>query len=162
MRLAIALSAVALFIAGWTSPAPAPTAGATASDQELLVGRPWLDLEQLENDGRLTVYIFADQPLEKDLVGIFFHAHKYLSNSEVFEYRASDKRMRFHFPTGDERCESAYVLKHEKNGDFDLSLRLATDPGRKGAAKKYWSRVEWEQSKTLAPMLTMYRQLLHR
>ena len=161
MRLAIALSALALLAAGWTSSTHAPSAPKT-SDEELLVGRPWIDDAQLQSDARLSGYFFADQPLEDDLFGIFFHAHRYVANTEVFEYKSSEKRLEFHFPTGHERTMAAYVVKHEKHGDFDISLSLSMDPERKGAAKKYWSKVEWEESKTCAPLLPLYRQMLRK
>ena len=126
---------------------------------ELLIERPWLDQVPKEKLQSLRAYFFIPERFEGAYAAIFLDARDFRVTTELLNFDVEGgKTIAFRVLSGGEKVKSSFVIQHEQHGEFDLVLKLGTDPGRRGSAQVYYSKTEWEDSRkvpsVLLPLLT--------
>lgn len=114
---------------------------------DLLTGRPWIDRVPRSETERFGVYLLTEEDPGQGLMGIQLDGSAYSWQGEIFTYALAGDACDFHFLSDHVKVRSRFTVRQESNGDFDLVLELATDPGRRGSTTRYFSRVDWKDSR---------------
>lgn len=142
---------VGILIASWTftSNPPAPAAVAPDApqsvrcDNELLVGRPWIDRRPERPKDPFSLYIFDESQLDsRHRVGVHIQGNLLKHTWEIFGYRVSGSTISFWFPNDDTRANSDFCVSRTNQGRFDLKLQLKADPRHDDRPYVYWGRTD--------------------
>ncbi|MEW6281526.1 MAG: hypothetical protein AB1758_23150 [Candidatus Eremiobacterota bacterium] len=107
----------------------------------------WIDSYPEVTSDTWNAYLYSS-----DNVGIFIHAHSaYKLTLELFEFKAGDSAISFHFPHDGRRGKSNFSIEKMKKPTkhFDTQLTLAADPQNQGKNTVYFTGPEFRSLSTL-------------
>lgn len=120
------------------APAPeAPTALVETQNSKELYDVLWLDRYPEMASDTFKAYSFTS-----DNVGIAMDFHSaYKLTLELFEFKANNTQITFHFPHDNRRASVAYKIEKLKKPTkyFDISLTVENDPANAGKTTTYFS-----------------------
>ncbi len=107
----------------------------------------WIDKYPEMTQDKWNAYMFTN-----DNVGLTIEAHSaYKITLEIFEFKASRDKLRFHFPHDARRADSKYSIEKLKKPTkhFDTKLTLASDPRFNGETRVYFTGPDFRSASTL-------------
>lgn len=135
------VASAAICMYGLSRPQP-PASNPPAAQVETLASKElydvlWLDkYPEMQND-QFKAYSFTS-----DNIGIAFDFHSaFKVTLELFEFKASNTQLTFHFPHDNRRAQVNYKIEKLKKPTkhFDISLTVENDPANQGKTTTYFS-----------------------
>ena len=111
----------------------------------------WIDKYPEMTQDTWNGYMFTN-----DNVGLSVDAHSaYKITLEVFEFKASRDKLRFHFPHDSRRANSKYSIEklRKPTKHFDTKLTLSSDPQAGGESKVYFTGPDFRSAEALPGMV---------
>lgn len=107
----------------------------------------WIDKYPEMTQDKWNAYMFTN-----DNVGLSIDAHSaYKITLEIFEFKASKDKLRFHFPHDSRRGNSKFTIEKLKKPTkhFDTKLTLGTDPQQNGETRVYFTGPDFRSASSL-------------
>lgn len=119
---------------------PAPSSAQTAS--EVQNAKELYDVLWIDRYPEMASDTFKGYTFTSDNVGIAMDFHSaYKLTLELFEFKATNTQLTFHFPHDGRRAQNPYKIEKLKKPTkhFDISLTLENDPTNGGKTTIYYS-----------------------
>ncbi len=120
----------------------------------------WLDKYPEMSHEPWKAYIFTS-----DNVGIHIDAaSSFKLTLELFEFKADNSKLRFHFPHDGRRAHSSYRIEKLKKPTrhFDTKLVIEQDPQNGGQLKEYYTGPEFRSKQNLPEPFKSYLKAINK
>jgi hypothetical protein len=148
---AMIVGSAAICLVGISRP-PVSNPTAPSSQVEVQNNKELYDVLWLDRYPEMASDTFHAYSFTSDNIGLTMDFHSaYKLTLELFEFKANNSQITFHFPHDARRAKVNYKIEKLKKPTrhFDVSLTVENDPFNSGATKTYYSGPNFRSLQTL-------------